>query len=509
MRKQDEVIVEVEGHFWWLGEDLPEGKLTPLTALPGRLTISGNGLAKLVVNGSLMESSLLRLDRQGRRAAESNVDALEGRSIVGRVEKDFQSIYLRNVVYRTPGRTFDGRISESFQAGFCLIGHKTIPQSESQLAFSRLSIELSGLEEWRWNDALIVDAARAHEGEHSQAIRWCTQAQEYTVERGRIRLRTDIHCNQFEGARSRDVSFRQYDWLDYLPDSPKSPEQLKQEFGHIEEFLALLTGVYYHLDWPQLSNDDLSGRESYTLYFHRNKEAAEPLEVIQMWTTFPQVEKNFGALYANARGKRKEYGAGFYLRLGALRSSSMYIEHQFVNLIWGIESLHRTAQPSARGSSSNYEMIQGFMEKLQGDMNADSRRWFNRQLEFALEPQLRDRIVGTFSKLPWDIELSSLNRFAERCAKRRNDISHYGGPRQGDEDTYEEFLLDLLRLSAALSVLYHAALLREIGVDEKTLRQCLLNMPISWRIHPALMQAGLGIPPLPRQDGHSEPTTAR
>ena len=31
MRKQDDVLVEVEGHFWWLEEDIPEGNL-PLTA---------------------------------------------------------------------------------------------------------------------------------------------------------------------------------------------------------------------------------------------------------------------------------------------------------------------------------------------------------------------------------------------------------------------------------------------------------------------------------------------
>lgn len=156
MRKSDDVLIEVERHFWWLGEDIPEGKFAPATALPGVLTISENGLAKLVVSGSLMESRLLQLDRQGRLAAENNVDALEGRSIAGRVEKNFQSIYLRNVVYRSPSRTLDGRISESFHAEFCLIGHSTSPQSKSELAFSRLSIELSGLEEWRWNDSLIV-----------------------------------------------------------------------------------------------------------------------------------------------------------------------------------------------------------------------------------------------------------------------------------------------------------------------------------------------------------------
>lgn len=120
---------------------------------------------------------------------------------------------------------------------------------------------------------------------------------QYPFKGGRLRLRTDVHCDRFEGMPIREVSFRQYDWLDYIPELHASPEDLKQEFGHIEKFLALLTGTYYYLDWPQISNGEGDKFESFTLYFERFLEKMEPLEVTQLWTTFPQVEKQFGALY--------------------------------------------------------------------------------------------------------------------------------------------------------------------------------------------------------------------
>jgi hypothetical protein len=93
--------------------------------------------------------------------------------------------------------------------------------------------------------------------------------------------------------------------------------------------------------------------------------------------------------------------------------------------------------------------------------------------------------------LPWDIDRSSLNGFAEKCQRRRNDISHFGGPRKDKNESYEAFLQDLLMLSAALSHLYHAALLKEIDIPARTLRSCLSDMPIGHRIKLDLTRAGL------------------
>ena len=159
-----------------------------------------------------------------------------------------------------------------------------------------LSIDLSGLEAWRWNDAVTVEPENADETGRSQTVRWQVDAPNIR-KGGRLRLPTDVHCDRFEGMPIREVSFREYDWLDYIPELHASPEVLKQEFGHIEKFLALLTGTYYYLDWPQISNGEGDKFESFTLYFERFLEKMEPLEVTQLWTTFPQVEKQFGALY--------------------------------------------------------------------------------------------------------------------------------------------------------------------------------------------------------------------
>ena len=497
MERSVTAIVEKKGYFWWLGEEMPGGRFAPKNALPGVLTISEDGLSTIVITGSLMRSSILQLDKKARLDAENSPDALKDRTIVGKVDEDQRCVYLRNVVYKHPGRTIDGRVSETFNAGFCLIGNSATPLDPPSFSFSRLSISLKGLEEWRRNESISVNAPQEDGLDHSQIVNWAIEQKEYSIESGRICLRTDIHCNGWDAVKTRDITFHQYDWLDYAPEAPTSPELLKQEFGRIEEFLALLIGNYYNLDWPLISTGESGSIESYTLYFFRNKGAASPLEIQDLWTIFPQIREQFGVLYETAKRIRQEYGAGFYLRLAALRSASMYIEHRFMNLIWGIEQLHRTLHPDAKGPSSDYETIQNLFGKIQEQLNADSRRWFKRQLEFATEPQLKQRIVESFAGLPWQIESASLNRFAERCAARRNDISHYGGPRKDKKESYEDFLLDLMKLSDGLSYLYHAALLQGIGLDANTLRQCLTNMPIGWRIRAGLVQAGLKVPPSP------------
>ena len=76
-----------------------------------------------------------------------------------------------------------------------------------------------------------------------------------------------------------------------------------------------------------------------------------------------------------------------------------------------------------------------------------------------------------------------------RCRNRRNDISHYGGSRDGKEDR-EAFLREIIQLTEGLTPLYHAALLQEIGVDQKTLVDCT-GMPIGFRIRRSLERAKL------------------
>jgi hypothetical protein len=81
MGKSNDIILELEGHFWWYGETIPEGQYAPPSALPGVLTISEDGLGKLVVTGSRMRSEPIKLDNAGR----------EPRRITSILSKDAQS----------------------------------------------------------------------------------------------------------------------------------------------------------------------------------------------------------------------------------------------------------------------------------------------------------------------------------------------------------------------------------------------------------------------------------
>lgn len=497
MNKTSEVIREVRGYFWWLGEEILESRFAPATAVPGTLTISEDGLAKLTVTGSLIQSSFLQLDIETKRHADMHLDALAGKIIAGKVDDDRRCVYLEQVVYQTGGRTLDHRLSESYRAAICLVGESTTPLAPASFSFSRLSIELTGMEEWRRCEALRVEAAKKDGPRQSQDVSYTAEQWDYDVEQDKLSVRTDVHCTAFSEVNVRNIEFEQHDWIDYTPGTSRSPAELKQEFGFIEELLALLGGPYYALKWPRISTHRNSTIDAYTLYFYRSAEKVSPPEAWELWTFFPQVRDQFGTIFANWRKNRREHGAGFYLQLAALRSSSMYIEHRFVNLVWGIESLHRSLYPNAKGPSSEKKTIESLITEFDEQLNSKQRRWLDRQLKGETEPNLEDRIVETFSGLPWEIETGSLRAFAKRCQDRRNDISHYGGPRKTKNESYEVFLQDLIQLSAGLSRLYHAALLREIGVGDSTLRSVLFDMPVNFRIRQEFDRVGLSVPNRP------------
>ena len=419
---------------------------------------------------------------------DGNPDAFKSRTIAGKVDGDSRCVYLKNLVYRTFGPMVDGKPGEQFDSDFCIIGNSATTRNAKSLRFSKLSVSLAGLEHWRRNEAITTSREKSNGPANSRDVTYAATLTEYQLDDGRISLRTDVHCSASEKMQYREIAFRQYDWLDWHPAKTGTPEAMRQEFGLIEEFLAILTGTYYSLDWPLISLKVGSKAETYTLYFWRNLERSMIPEISNLWTTFPQIRDTFGTLYSNWRKKRREYGSGFYLYLAALRSTPMYIEHRFVNLIWGIESLHRGVNPEPTASKSP-QIVDDIIKKADKLLNSKERRWLKWQQSIHTEPTLEYRITSTFARLHWKITKTSLDDFARRCQIRRNNISHYGGPKDKSE-SYEAFLRELMELTEGLTPLYHAALLQEIGLDATTLVDCG-RMPIGFRIRRGLELARL------------------
>lgn len=162
---------------------------------------------------------------------------------------------------------------------------------------------------------------------------------------------------------------------------------------------------------------------------------------------------------------------------------AMYVEHRFVNLIWGLEAFHRKKGGSSTAVAAKVKRI---LDKID---DANDKRWLAKRLEHAHEPSLEQRLFEIFKALPLGLDETKLRTFCHACAKLRNDISHFGGERH--DVSYSEFLKDANVKSEALAILYHAVLLHEAGIDAKILRRWVFDNFLSAPIKIHFVQAGL------------------
>jgi len=102
---------------------------------------------------------------------------------------------------------------------------------------------------------------------------------------------------------------------------------------------------------------------------------------------------------------------------------------------------------------------------------------------------LEQRIFDVLTAISINIDNTKIRKFAHQCAERRNEMSHFGAHRHGGD--YTDFIRDLEKKSAALSILYHVLILHEIGVDEKIINWWIYKGFRSYPIKRAFVEVGL------------------
>ena len=220
-----------------------------------------------------------------------------------------------------------------------------------------------------------------------------------------------------------------------------------------------------------------------------------------MMTTFPSIREDLGKMLDRWETGATKYGSGYDLYMASMQQPLPYPEHQFVNLVWAIESLHRGWQRDAGESSKvarRKKRIEDILSRFLAEGDKKLREWLAGKLKYAYEPTLENRIVESFARLPFELDPLTLRAFAERCARRRNDISHEGGNRPGEDA--ESFRAELRTLAGALRHLFHALLLHEIGLSRDLLLKALTRGGIgSMSIVPVLRAVGIELPVTPEE----------
>jgi hypothetical protein len=487
-------ILEETGYFWWGDVAVPTGHFAPDSAVVGSLIIDEEGQSRLELEG-VLPNELGPFAAFGGSESPLPPD----KRIHGVLKGSNKTVRLLQLS-RAGGHFKSSGISfERYVAFQCLLGDGPFRDLPEPVEFLRLTVELKGFEEWLWLRG--ISAERTESG--IATIYAVPDKITYQLDDGELQIAFGIMGPYLGKHHVSRLSLTEYAEVVRIPHRALPLGVMQAQYVLLADLFMLLTGSDYNLDWPILTCGDGEQAARFQFYFARHaSRAKEPPGPRQFWVAFPQLRDKFGELFTNWRLRREQWGPGVYLYLGTRRSVSLYEEHRFIMLIWGLESLHRRRKSPARDTEKLQTKISRILDQVESPKD---KKWLERQLAHAGEPSLEQRIFETLEDLPLDLDIDALRKFSTECAEKRNEISHFGGRSQ--DGNYDGEMVNLHTKSEALSNLYHVLLLREIGIEDDRLRTITYRGLRSYEMKSSFVRVGL-LPASALKDPAAEAATA-
>lgn len=478
--------IKERGFFWWFNEGTLPAR-SKETSVAGQLTVSDQGGITLETDGALCLKEEFQNWSEPRNFAESR--RITG--VLATSESSDTHVLLETLERTDLSLPDDSPQRQKFSAQLCTTRDCAFPASYPE-GFTELRVSLDGFEEWLELKSIVVEQESWESDAVDVLVSYKQWRFEYPTPGGTISVEsiTTGALPFFSDLPRTSAEFHEHFYLIFRPNSPSDASTLRYLYTKIEEFLAVLAGKYHRLPSPILTTEDEFGTWN-TVHFYRST-PLEHLNRFSVWLTFPQIKDAFGELFKNWLSGCQLFGAGYYLFVSALRNPHQYSEHRFVNLLWGIEALHR----KWLGESETSDRVIREKKRVGEILNLlpeddRNRKWLGKKLAHAHELSLEERILECFRRLPFTFGSGEIEKFAKVCAERRNDISHFGGPR-GDVD-YDLFHSQISQLADALDHLFRLLLLHQIGVDAKTLFKVVTDSFVSRNVGVAFENVGLSI----------------
>jgi len=453
--------IEQRGFFWWVG-DSSRPSHSPQTAVPGLLTVTPEGRTSLEVDGALTS------DDEHPDWAKPRLFRPE-LSIVGLLDTAGDYVRLEGVERVDIPSTGVSPRRQSFAAETCIKRNHTFPADYDSGNYAEVRIALKGLEEWLQLDSLRAERDYEVPDGERELVSYTNHRFEFSIDDGMVSIESSTSGGSFFGLfgkhARREICFEQTFTIVYRPTFPSSLASLRDVFTQIEQLLALFLGSYFRLNRPYFVRKEEPDDQWDTVFTYGDAPSTEDLNRYFVLIPFTEIQAQFGPLLQTWLHKSEAFGSGFYLYIASLRNQQTYAEDRFFALVSGLEALHRKSYEGDSSQSSQDDRKRA--ERLLALVPTDDpdKKWLQRKLAHAHEPSLEKRILECLRELPLRFRKSELEKFATRCADRRNDMSHHGGPKDGTD--YETFHTEITHLVEALSYLFHLLILYKIGVSEK------------------------------------------
>ncbi|MBW8815514.1 MAG: hypothetical protein JF588_18995 [Caulobacterales bacterium] len=458
--------INARGIFWWADAKVPPTNFAPDEAIAGSLTITDDGRITIELDGVLPSPG-------GQFAIwdEPSPD----RKIAGLLKAEHR--YLLAVGVHSKGGVWssNGISYDRFGAQFCLISDVMIPK---QPKIRTVEFDLAGYEEWlRLGQVDRTKTSRNLTFKHR-----IKRKISYWHQTGYVVLERKLVANQHGYFGSRGTDLREIAKFRFTPRKSVGLDEAIRNYGLTHELMILLTGSEYQPDWPTVT---LTTRQSCIAYFLKNRSEAKPPEWHESCIEFKDVENILGEIFFNWISLRSDLGPGAYLYLATRRGLHLYQEHKFINLMWGLESLHRTID----GEGKSIEIEDRISRILHDITDETDRKWLSKRTKFIGGTNLEDRLFGLFKSIPLEVDHRRLREFCKLCAKIRNDLSHHGHSNEAVDSGNSIQYLSVR--SAIVSHLYHAILLHKIGLSNDVVKEWLTDRRGSSHFEWYLKKAGL------------------
>lgn len=458
--------IEDRGFFWWSDEPVPQGQFAPSSAIAGTLKIDEVGEINL------------DLDLPLSTASDFFEQAPVTRNIFGIIRGDDRRVTLVKP-FRNRGKIKPNGISfETFGANCAITGPRTLPNIDDTKLFRRISVELIGLDEWLCLGSIDVQRSKCDisaEYKHKKPYRY-----KQKCHNNMLYISSAMNLPWWSSKFRSTLQLEQRNYLSYSPSVNLDLTTIRSMIIKIEEFMILMTNGIFITSWPILTHKN----ERFLLYYTKSKRQVTKIDREDFCLSFPKIREKFGELFFRWLDKLDSIGPGLYLYLATRRKMEIYIEHRFLTLVMGLESLHR-AEPS---NSNKNEKLVNKINRILCAVEPHDKRWLERILKNSIEPSLEGRMFDVFRGIPINLDKTSLRKFCKKCATLRNKLVHEGAAKERAGEILDT---ELLECNEALSLLYYAVILQLVGVDNDIIYSFIHGGPGSYKRQRVLASAGL------------------
>ncbi|OWK45507.1 HEPN domain-containing protein [Fimbriiglobus ruber] len=457
---------EYQGYFW-----LPA---TPDRKIPGVVRFASSDIT-LSLLGMLVETTLQQLAVVG--------PPFKADIILGQAQNGKKLTLYECTQIGTSTTIPHGTGSSTLSAGCLLIGKHF--GSKADLLFHSLSINYLHLEEW-----LAYKPFPPQDEEKDAAGETTTYLSRYVVPDKLNYPVASLGCDIlidsqmfFGGFASFHKESREHVALLTVKPAAKQPfDWFLERIVDLQNLLTLLIGEPTFPKRTVLYGDEIAGpgftyREDIQLFFHpAHGKIGERLHPVKMLAMFPAVSAHFGTILDSWFAKRELLENVCDLFFGVIYNNYLFLQFRFLGLIQALETYCRRVQGGKYLPEADYEKIAAALKAALPTTTPQDLRnsLVQGKIKYGNEYSLRKRLRELLCSLEDDttkLVTPTLGKFCEEVTATRNYLTHYSSELQAQAFKGGDLYAAYLRLRLLVTIV----LLKELGLDEKAIRDLLAN----------------------------------